>query len=83
MKKRKHSRQGGFSKSLTKDVNRYILIYVDVAKEETKTLGEYPSLTKAKQVLEQQPINTGVYHILSQTNNRVVYSIKGESIDAE
>lgn len=83
MKKQRHSRKGGFSKTLTKDANGFILIYVDVAREETKTIGEYSSLTDAKQALEQQPINTGVYHILSHTDNRVVYSTKGESLDAE
>jgi len=67
---------------LTKDVGRYILVYVDVARGETKTLGIYPSLKKAKQALEQQQINTGVYHILSHTN-RVLYSTKGGEIDAE
>ena len=82
MKKRKHRRQGGLIKSLTKDVGGYILVYIDVAGGETKTLGTYSSLQKAKQVLEQQQINTGVYHILSHTN-RVLYSTKGGEIDAE
>jgi len=67
---------------LTKDGGRYILVYVDVAGGETKTLGTYPSLQKAKQALKQQQINTGIYHILSHTN-RVVYSTKGGEIDAE
>jgi len=82
LKKRRHSRQGGLVKSLTKDGGRYILVYVDVAGGETKTLGIYPSLKKAKQALKQQQINTGVYHILSHTN-RVLYSTKGGEIDAE
>jgi len=82
LKKRRHSRQGGLVKSLTKDGGRYILVYVDVAGGETKTLGTYPSLQKAKQALKQQQINTGIYHILSHTN-RVVYSTKGGEIDAE
>ena len=82
MKKRRHSRQGGLSKSLTKDVGEYIVVYVDVAGGETKTLGIYSSLKEAKQVLKQQQINTGVYHILSHTN-RVLYSTKGGEVDAE
>ena len=82
LKKRRHSRQGGFLKSLTKDVQKYILVYVDVATGETKTLGRYSSLKEAKQELKQQQIKTGIFHILSDTS-RVLYSTKGGKIDAE
>ena len=82
MRKQKHSRQGGFIKPLTKEARKYILVYVDVAEGEIKTLGIYSSLTIAKQELQQQQTKTGVFHILSDTN-RVLYSTKGGKIDAE
>ena len=84
MKKQRHSRQRqrGLIKSLTKDVGKFILVYVDVAGGETKTLGTYSSFKDAKYALEQQNKNTGVFHILSDTN-RALYSTKGGRIDAE
>lgn len=84
MKKRRHNRQrqGGLVKSLTKDVEKYIVVYVDVAGEETKTLGTYSSFKDAKYALEQQDTNVGVFHILSDTN-RALYSTKGGGIDAK
>ena len=84
MKKRRHNRQrkGGLIKSLTKDMGTFILVYVDVAGGETKTLGTYSSFKDAKYALEQQDKNIGVFHILSDTN-RALYSTKGGKIDAE
>ena len=82
LKKQRHSRKGILFKSLTKDVGRYMLVYVDVVGGEKKTLGVYSSLKKAKQALKRQQINIGVYHIVSHTN-RVLYSTEGGEIDAE
>jgi len=82
LKKRRHSRQGGLRKSLTKKTEKYILVYVDVVEGTTKTLGIYPSLEDAKQELRQQQITTGQFYILSNTN-RVLYSTKGGNINAE
>ena len=84
MKKRRHNRQrkGGLIKFLTKDVGTFILVYVDVAGGETQTLGTYSSFKDAKDALAQQNKNTGVFHILSDTN-RALYSTKGGRIDAE
>ena len=81
MPKWKSRRKGGFRR-LTKPRKRYTLIYVDVANGETITLGTYSSLATAKQELEERQITRGQLAILSDAN-RVVYSKKGGSIDAE
>ena len=82
MPKWKSRGKGGFIRRLTKSSKRYILVYVDVASGETTTLGMYSSLVIARQELEKRPITTGQLSILSDAN-RVIYSKKGGSIDAE
>ena len=92
MKRRGHSRKGGFIRGLTKDVKQYTLVFVESKTNEPRNLGIFSSLDEAKLFLrdyvddyygvEPELLDRGECVIFTD-ENRVVYSTERSNVDAE